>query len=248
MNFIWLIAAKRKFRLNRHTVQAALVFSVVSVLGNFAIGRSLAEGFAAVTIMLVRTQFLFVVLMAIFFLKEKPTVSFYFGLLLILAGFISLNFRAISELSAFNTSYLWGLTAALSFASMQVYLKYQIEKIHIDETNITRLVVGAALLFMLPATADELSQLPAGSWGLVVVAGFFGPGLSRNLQLQAFRFMQASRVVLYTMMTPLLAILFEVFYQGQVITSEEIWGSIFIAAGLLLPAITELNVKWRVNR
>jgi len=146
-----------------------------------------------------------------------------------------MNRQGGSFLSGELSFYLWGLLAAAAFGSSQLLLKVIIHQVEPLQLNHVRLFMGALFLALTPGTLPSLLQLSVEGWLLAATSAIFGPSLSRVLQMYALRYIPVSQSILFTMLTPVFALVLSVLFLGSSPSSGEILGGIIIMLGISIP-------------
>ena len=225
-----------KFVSWQNTIFVGIIFGVLSVFGNYAIGRSLEGTNAGLSAIVLRFQVILVMLMGIMLLKERLHFSFIAGLILSIAGFVILEYeqtKTILEISPFT----WALTAAFSFSSVQIILKIFIHKIDPVLVNSIRLLSGIVLMLCLPSFWMQRNLLALEHIYLALIASFFGPFLSRNLQMFAMKHIPVSEFILFSMTTPVLIIFLSWVFLGETPSMLAITGGFIILGGVSSPVL-----------
>lgn len=237
INVLGGMAKKEKLKFNTPTIVGAIIFASVSVLGNFAIGKALEGITPSITTVMIRTQIILVMFAGWLLLKEKLNAWLIPGGAVALLGFIGMNYNESNALSGDFIYYLWGICAAASFGSSQILVKLIIHRINPITLNHLRLLLGFFLLLLFPGAYDGLFQLGWFEWALAAVSAFFGPSLSRVLQMYALRYIQVSQSILFSMMTPIFALFLSWVYLGTVPSLQQIAGAAVIMAGITIPIV-----------
>ena len=212
------------------------IFGVLSVIGNYSIGKSLDGSNAGLSVIVLRFQVIFVMLMGIIFLKEKLHFSFISGLLLSMIGFIMLKYQETSSILSISP-FTWALVAAISFSSVQIILKVSIHKIDPLAVNLIRILSGIVFMLALPAFWVQKSAISTEHVYLALVSSFFGPFLSRNLQMFSMKHVPVSEFILFSMITPVLVLFLSWVLWNEVPHKWAIAGGFTILSGISLPII-----------
>ena len=161
-----------KFNSWQDTILVGIIFGVLSVFGNYAIGRSLEGTNAGLSAIILRFQVVLVMLMGIILLKERLHFSFIAGLVLSSAGFIILKHEHTST-TLEASPFAWALAAAISFSSVQIILKVFIHRIDPILVNLVRLLSGLVLMLFLPSFWIQKNILALEHVYLALTASFF---------------------------------------------------------------------------
>ena len=149
-NGVPLIFRKKKILWNRFILWGGILFGLLSVFGNFSIGKSLENINPGLTVIALRSQVIIVTLLGVIFLGERLKFPFILGLFLTILGFTLLNLKEASPPHHFS-SLIWALSAAFSFAFVQIMVKKMMEKIDPMGLNFVRLSMGLLFMLCLPA-------------------------------------------------------------------------------------------------
>ncbi len=218
----------------KHNLIAGLIFGASSVFGNIAIGKSLEHINAGITVLVFRSDLMLVILLGFIFLKEKLSSRFIIGFILGVSGFIILNLEHTGSIFDLNP-LTWALVGALNFAFIQIALKKIVHKIHPVFLNLIRLISGSIITWMLPSFHAMWSHIQEFHIYLAGTAAFFGPFLSRNLQIYALKHIPISEHVLFTMITPVIVLILSWFIWNDIPTPLSLLGALIIFVGISCP-------------
>ena len=242
LNISFKFLQRSDWQLNKPTLIAGVCFALLSLLGNFAIGKSLAGLHSALTIVVMRSQIFIVIILGYLILKETLNKSLFLGIAIAMLGFLTMNFETITGTKLKNYEFaLWGFTAAAAFGSSQIILKKVIDRSHPVTLNILRLGIGSIILAFYPEVFAELFKLSMRQWLLIVMATLFGPTISRNLFLYALKYIPVSEGILYYMLTPAIALLTAGLVLNQWPNALETLGASIMLLGISLPVIAQLR-------
>ncbi len=226
---------KNSFRINKPTVWGAIVFALLSLLGNYANGKSMIFVSAPVTAVTMRMQIVMVMIMSWILLKEKINIFLWIGSLLTMVGIITMSYTQNGFEIAQSTGIFWALLAAICFATVQVMTKRIIHQIEPISLNILRLLIAVAIFAFLPGRVTMLLELPLEGWLLISIAALFGPTLSRILQMYAIKHMELSSFIIFTMLTPIFALFLSMLILKDLPSIHEIAGGVIILLGIMIP-------------
>ena len=218
----------------KYNLIAGLIFGGSSVFGNVAIGKSLEHVNAGLTVLVFRSDLMLVILLGAIFLKEKINNRFVFGFILGVSGFILLNLEHTGTIVELNP-LTWAFLGALTFAFVQIALKKIIHKIHPVLINLIRLISGAVITWMLPSFHPLMNHVQTLHIYLAGTAAFFGPFMSRNLQIYALKSIPVSEHVLFTMITPVIALILSWLLWNDIPTPLSLLGALIIFVGIIWP-------------
>ena len=228
-------------QVNRKALLAALVFAILSNLGNYGIGRALVEGEPAVIVTVLRMQVLMVMVLSAVFLRERV------GPVLIIGGIVALcGFAVIAtdgkEVSLSNlSSVLWALFAVLNLASVHVLIKGVIAYTHPLTFNLMRLLLCFLIMLPVPGVLPSLLALPPEAWLLIFGSALCGPTLSRVSGIFALVYIPVSRYIMFTLLIPIFALISGYFLFDRLPSAHALAGSGLILGGIMLPLLTGLR-------
>jgi drug/metabolite transporter (DMT)-like permease len=182
--------------------------------------------------------------LAAWWLREKAlTVTRVIGMVLGVAGLATIFAQSESAGDAQAGAGLAALVLAVFFYSASlVWLKRIADDSHALATTAGTLVVSLPLFGLVWWFTEGYlpTELPTRSGAAIVYLGVFGSVLGFSLYYYVIRHLEAGRVALITLVTPVLALLL-----GQVLNGEDIgprvWlGAALITCGLLLHQWTTL--------
>ena len=244
INIIVLLFQKENAGFNKITILNGILFGIISVIGNYAIGRSLEGVNPGLIVVILRSQVIWVILMGILFLKEKVNGSFMIGCAIAFIGFYILNNEKIKGGIGLE-SILWGLLAAISFSFIQIVIKLIIHKINPISMNLIRLISGLMIILCLPSFWEHTLSLNFSHWWLAFLAAFFGPSLSRNLQMYSMMYIPVSQFILFTMITPVVTILLAWMIWEDIPGNMSLIGGMIILMGVSLPVLDNIYANNR---
>jgi drug/metabolite transporter (DMT)-like permease len=231
--------AHRRGRIRIHRIELAVsvVLAVCTVIGNVAVLLSLRTLQPAITSVATHTQIFFVVALAWPLLGERPNRRFTLGVMVAAAGFAVMRLRGAGDAAVSLEGLAWALTAAASWATMQVVTRRYSARLEPVVVNALRLWIATAALARFPGTVGEVAVAPAAAWLYASAAAFLGPFLSRVLLMYSVQTLTASRSSLVGLVGPVFAFVFALLAFGDVPTGYEIAGGIVIIAGVALPML-----------
>ena len=233
----------------RVNLAAGLIFGASSVFGNFAIGKSLEQVNAGLTVLVFRSDLMLVALLGAILLKERLNIHFVMGFILCISGFIILNIAQVGGMEGVFrfTPLTWAFLGALNFALVQIALKKIIHQINPVLLNMIRLLSGLVLMGLLPPFSLIMRDLATNYIYLAAASAFFGPFASRNLQMYALKHIPVSEHILFTMITPVITLILSWFLWDDIPKTLSLVGGMIIFVGISWPLffdmIREENTK-----
>ena len=231
----------------RVNLLGGLIFGASSVFGNFAIGKSLEQVNAGLTVLVFRSDLMLVVLLGAIFLKERLNVHFVMGFILCISGFIILNIAQVGTVFQF-TPLTWAFLGALNFALVQIVLKKIIHQINPVLLNMIRLVSGLVFMGLLFPFSLIMGDPARSHIYLAAASAFFGPFASRNLQMYALKHIPVSEHILFTMITPVITLILSWFLWGDIPKTLSLLGGMIIFIGISWPLFFDMIREKQLTR
>lgn len=211
----------------------ALVTSLAGLLGNYAICQALNQASPTLLILVSRSEIIIAMLLSWLFLKEFVSIRVWLAAVLIISGIVVMKMGSLSfELKDWSV-FLWAITAAFSFASMQVMAKSIIHEINPQVLNVSRLAIGLVILWSLAEVRSGVAELQISEWKWLALAAFCGPFMGRVSYTYALRYLTVSKAVIIGSFSPATTLLFEFIVFGTLISSYEAFGGIIMLAAIL---------------
>ena len=244
----WLARSQNKYSWKIAGI--TLATSLAGLLGNYAICQALSQASPTMMVLVSRIEIIFAMLLSWMFLKELVSIRIWMAVNVIVAGIIVMKMDSLSfELKVWS-SFLWAVTAAFSFASMQVMAKSIIHEINPQVLNVSRLAVALVMLWSLTEVRSGVADLQSFEWKWLALAAFCGPFMGRVSYTYALRYLSVSKAVIINSFSPATTLLFEFLVFGTLISSYEALGGIIMLAGILwvfLPGLRRNSRNSTVN-
>ena len=222
-----------------------LLISLAGLLGNYSICQALNRASPTMLILLSRSEIIIAMLLSWLFLKEIITARVWLAVVVIIAGIIVMKLNTLSfELNEWS-AIIWAVTAAFSFAVMQVLAKSIIHEINPQVLNVSRLAFALVILWSLEEVRIRVAVLEFTEWQWLALAAFCGPFVGRVSYTYALRYLTISKTVIIGSFSPIATLIFELMVFGTLINGYEAFGGIIMLAGILwvfLPGLRR-NVK-----
>ena len=109
------------------------------------------------------------------------------GIPVIVLGIIVMKMDSLTFDLKNWSSFLWAVTSAFSFASMQVLAKRIIDEINPQVLNVSRLAITLIILWSLAEVRSGVTNLQSGEWKWIALAAFCGPFMGRVSYTYALR-------------------------------------------------------------
>ena len=126
-----------------------LATSLAGLLGNYAICQALSQSSPTLLVLVSRIEIIIAMLLSWMFLKEFIGIRVWMSVVVIVLGIIVMKMDSLTFDLKNWSSFLWAVTSAFSFASMQVLAKRIIDEINPQVLNVSRLAVGLVILWSL---------------------------------------------------------------------------------------------------
>ena len=227
----WLARHQTKYswKIGRIT----LLISLAGLLGNYSICQALNRASPTMLILLSRSEIIIAMLLSWLFLKEIITARVWLAVVVIIAGIIVMKLNTLSfELNEWS-AIIWAITAAFSFAVMQVLAKSIIHEINPQVLNVSRLAFALVILWSLEEVRSRVAVLEFTEWQWLALAAFCGPFAGRVSYTYALRYFTISKTAIIASFSPAVTLLFEFLVFGTLINFYEAFGGAIIMAGIL---------------
>ena len=113
-----------------------LAISLMGILGNYSICKALSQDSPTLLILVSRSEIIIAILLSWIFLKEFVNLRVWITVLIIVFGIIVMKLEALSFNLEDWSSFIWAVSSAFSFASMQVIAKKIIKEINPQLLNV----------------------------------------------------------------------------------------------------------------
>ena len=210
-----------------------LATSLAGLLGNYAICQALSQSSPTLLVLVSRIEIIIAMLLSWMFLKEFISIRVWMSVVVIVLGIIVMKMDSLTFDLKNWSSFLWAVTSAFSFASMQVLAKRIIDEINPQVLNVSRLAVGLVILWSLAEVRSGVTNLQSGEWKWIALAAFCGPFIGRVSYTYALRYLTISKAVIISSFSPATTLLFELLVFGTLISSYEAIGGTIMLAGIL---------------
>ena len=227
----WLARHQTKYswKIGRIT----LLISLAGLLGNYAICQALNRASPTMLVLLSRSEIIIAMLLSWLFLKEIITARVWLAVVVIIAGIIVMKLNTLSfELNEWSAT-IWAITAAFSFAVMQVLTKSIIHEINPQVLNVSRLALALVILWSLEEVRSRVAVLEFTEWQWLALAAFCGPFVGRVSYTYALRYLTISKTVIIGSFSPVATLIFELLVFGTLINAYEAVGGTIMLAGIL---------------
>lgn len=192
------------------------------------------------TSVMVYTMPIFVTILAHFVLKEKLTILKAFGLC---TGVIGLLFILGPQVFHFHLDKqfigeILILLAAISWGCANIFSKIKFSNYDIIKMTSWQLLIGAFSLFCISVVVEPISQAQwtPSSLGILLFNGLFSTAFTFVAWFWVLTKIEASIASMTLMIVPLLGLFFGWLQLGEKLTSNIIFGAIFICFGIFFAA------------
>ncbi len=210
-----------------------LATSLAGLLGNYAICQALSQSSPTLLVLVSRIEIIIAMLLSWMFLKEFISIRVWMSVVVIVLGIIVMKMDSLTFDLKNWSSFLWAVTSAFSFASMQVLAKRIIDEINPQVLNVSRLAIALIILWSLAEVRSGVTNLQSGEWKWIALAAFCGPFMGRVSYTYALRYLTISKAVIISSFSPATTLLFELLVFGTLISSYEAIGGTIMLAGIL---------------
>ena len=242
--------ARRQNKFSWKIAGITLATSLAGLLGNYAICQALSQSSPTLLVLVSRIEIIIAMLLSWMFLKEFISIRVWMSVVVIVLGIIVMKMDSLTFDLKNWSSFLWAVTSAFSFASMQVLAKRIIDEINPQVLNVSRLAVGLVILWSLAEVRSGVTNLQSGEWKWIALAAFCGPFMGRVSYTYALRYLTISKAVIISSFSPATTLLFELLVFGTLISSYEAIGGTIMLAGILwvfLPGLRQTVSSSTVN-
>ncbi|QKT02798.1 DMT family transporter [Ectothiorhodospiraceae bacterium 2226] len=241
----WLALRPRGSGLGRPRLWLWSAVAGVGVAGNFAFYFvSIAHGSVAVAATLMYCALVYVYLVSFALKLERPTVSKWVALALVLLGVVLLT--GVHDIGASEVTAIAagaGLLAGVSYAVFIFGFKYAAPHGSPQAILAIAFAVLTAILVGLSDAGQTVALAVSPSWPLLVVLGVLGAGLSFILYVAGLRHTAPAVASVVAMVEPVTASLF-----GVVILQESLGARQMLGMALIVATVTALSVRSGTGR
>ena len=192
----------------------------------------------SVVILLQKFQPIFAILLSAIILRERFPAKFYIYAFLALVGGYFVTFKDPSSInfgSATTMIAVFSLLAAFSWGSSTTFGKYSLKNINYG--LLTALRFGFTIIIMLIPAIKYFSTLPSiesGVWKTLVIIVFTSGAVAMYLYYYGLKKIPASLATLCELAWPFSAVIFDYFFNHNILSATQIIGAIVlvIAVGL----------------
>ena len=227
----WLARNQNKFSWK--IAKNSIAISLMGILGNYSICKALSQDSPTLLVLVSRSEIIIAILLSWIFLKELVNLRVWITVVIIVFGIIVMKLDALSFNLKDWSSFIWAVTSAFSFASMQVVSKGIIKEINPQLLNVLRLAFALAILWSLSEVRIGVFNITMSEWKWLALAAFFGPFIGRIFYTYALRYLSISKAVIIGSFSPVITFLFELAAFGTMISIFEGLGGTIMIAGIL---------------
>ncbi len=242
--------ARRQNKFSWKIAGITLATSLAGLLGNYAICQALSQSSPTLLVLVSRIEIIIAMLLSWMFLKEFISIRVWMSVVVIVFGIIVMKMDSLTFDLKNWSSFLWAVTSAFSFASMQVLAKRIIDEINPQVLNVSRLAIALIILWSLAEVRSGVADLQSSEWKWLALAAFCGPFMGRVSYTYALRYLTVSKAVIIGSFSPATTLLFELLVFGTLISSYEAIGGTIMLAGILwvfLPGFRQTVSSSTVN-
>ena len=242
--------ARRQNKFSWKIAGITLATSLAGLLGNYAICQALSQSSPTLLVLVSRIEIIIAMLLSWMFLKEFIGIRVWMSVVVIVLGIIVMKMDSLTFDLKNWSSFLWAVTSAFSFASMQVLAKRIIDEINPQVLNVLRLAIALIILWSLAEVRSGVADLQSSEWKWLALAAFCGPFMGRVSYTYALRYLTVSKAVIIGSFSPATTLLFELLVFGTLISSYEAIGGTIMLAGILwvfLPGFRQTVSSSTVN-
>lgn len=197
----------------------------------------------SVVILLQKFQPIFAILLSAIILRERFPLKFYVYAALALIGGYFVTFKDPSSINFGNATTLmavFSLLAAFSWGSSTTFGKYSLKNINYGLLSALRF--GLTMMIMLIPALRYFSTLPSinsGVWKTLIIIVFTSGAVAMYLYYYGLKKIPASLATLCELAWPVSAIIFDYFFNHNILSTTQIIGVIVLITAVTLA--TRLN-------
>lgn len=238
--FIWLVKHEIFSKLQRRDVLPIFFLGFFGVIV-YHLGLNYGEQYisAGAASLIIATIPVFVLILAMVFLKEKITSTQLFGIILALTGVVVISIWG-QEDATIDVKYFFAVFAVLIAAVMGAVYTVAGKKF-LTRYNALSLTVYAMFLgsvgllpFIRFSFFQEIFQIPLYVWVAVVFLGVFSTVVGYVLWYKALEIRKASEISVYLYAIPVLSTIISYFMFDDRVTYMFIVGGALVILGLFL--------------
>ncbi|MBI4177357.1 MAG: DMT family transporter [Candidatus Aenigmarchaeota archaeon] len=202
------------------------VAAMLFFMGIKAIGPSTSAFIA-------RLETVFTVFLGAVILKEKLGKADMVGIAVTVAGALLMTYSDVSL--AFGSLFILGSSAVISF--QRILLKKYVSRISSFDLNQLRLLFAAAILFVyVISTSKFVVPTPANAL-LISLGGVTAPVIGFYFMLKSMESMDVSKTMTVKSIEPFIVAVMSMVLFGSAMSSSQITGGAFMAAGIVVLAV-----------
>ena len=236
MNTLPFFFKQTYFTFNKYAIGGGLLFAILTVLANYACGKSLIGLSPSVVVVILRTQVLLVMFLGWVLFKERINIFLWIG------GFVALS--GISVLSYTNDGWNiirwipigWAFISMVSFALINIVVKLFVNKINPMTFNIVRIFFSFIIMSLFPGCLTSIFDLSVFEWFLISISAITGPILSRLSYIYAIKLIPISQCIIITTLSPVMALCLSWWFLDDIPSLYELIGGFITMCGIVIPA------------
>lgn len=192
---------------------------------------------------------IFILIIAVIFLKEKATLRKIIGIVVAFVGIgLILIEKGVSLKSEYFLGNLIALVASLSWAFYTTYGKPLIREYGSIYTTAISMVLGFLLYLPISIAVGDISyvgMIQTTHWLQIVYLAVMTSGLSYLLWYYALKRMSASSLGVFNNLQPVFTTILSVIFFKQVLTSIYLLGGLLVIVGVILAQINHVDEESR---
>lgn len=233
-----LSSFKKHFkRVNKSDLLAVLFLGVIGVFINqwsFFVGLQTAD--PTTSALILATTPILTGFLAAIFLKEKLTIRMLMGSIVAIIGIYFVVTKGNSSFLHIDKGLLWIVITMITFAIMIIMtrlLSQRIDPLIITlYSNIVGFIVSVPFAFLLDSPLRISTKW--SDWFFLIITAVVVHGIANLIWNNNIRHVNASNASILSNLEPFVAMIMGLILLYKPITSEEIFGSLFIVAGVVL--------------
>jgi drug/metabolite transporter (DMT)-like permease len=251
--FLLLLYPKRISKLHKKDILPIFFLGFFGVMVyHFGLnyGQELISPGAASLI--IATIPVFIIILALIFLKERIGLRKLFGIIIALSGVVIISVWGTQE-ATIEIEYIFAALAVLFAAMMGAFYTIGGKKL-LERYDGLSLTVYAMLLgsiglipFLSKSLIDEVAAMSTNTWLAVIFLGACSTIVGYVIWYVALEMKTASEISVYLYAVPVISTIVSYFMLGYKITELFVLGGLFVIAGLIIVNMKSKNNNKKID-
>lgn len=231
-----LLVRKRKKDLkipSRREVMISFLLGALTILGNQFFAMSINVMSPAIVTTILRSEVIFVSILAWIILKEPVSWNFFLGVIVLILGIWAMNPTFDFEDDFFKGSIL-SISAAISFSFMGIITRKFIHTIDLSRVNSLRLWFSLIILVAIYGKSLSLDTISIKFVSLIIIAAWLGPIMGRYFLMKSMKYVNAQTASLVVSSAPVWALFLGWAVLQDLPSNQEILGGSIMMIGVTI--------------